>query len=178
MGAKEEDTASSLLRLLHTDFREHPRSAPEGRRSRATYPAAPVNLSVVDLIDASVREVADHTRAVNPDAGPLPERVEAVYDWYRENTRHTDEAQRQRGEAMVYRQQLEHAIAMGDVSVIPPHRCPACRTFGLMWKPELERALCTNRRCLTRDGMSRTWELAKLAYEHVAAEKMFRVRAT
>jgi hypothetical protein len=67
---------------------------------------------------------------------------------------------------------------MGDFKVIRPHRCPACRGFGLMWQGHKRRAVCTSRRCLTPEGLSNTWSLARLAYEHVAAEKSLRVRAT
>jgi hypothetical protein len=166
------------MRLLHNEFLQYPRTAPDGPRARTVTAGTPVNLAVVDHITAAVTEVAEHTRSVNPDAGPLPQDVADVYDWYRQHTAHADDTQRQRGETIVYRQRLEHAIAMGDDSVIPPHRCPACRTFGLRWRRELQRALCTNRRCLTRHGMSRTWTLARLAYEHVAVEKMSRECAT
>jgi hypothetical protein len=186
MGAQHDDTtATTSLRLLNRYFRERPTTSAEGHsyigsapRATATAPGLPYNATVTDLIDSSVAEVADHTRAVNPDAGPLPARLEAVYDWYREHTAHADEDQRRRGEAIVYRQQLEHAIAMGAFEVVRPHRCPACATFSLMWRQERQRALCTNQRCLGRDGMSRTWTLARLAYEHVAVEKTSRECAT
>jgi len=69
-------------------------------------------------------------------------------------------------------------VAMGDTAVIRPHRCPACNTMGLMWRDELQRVLCTNRRCVTKAGMSRTWSLARLAHEHVAVERYLHVRAT
>lgn len=186
MGAEQDDsTAKNGLRLLNRYFREHPTRSAEGHsyvssapRATATTPGIPYNTAVSDLIDASLREVADHAREINPDAGPLPAVVEDIYDWHRQNTQHADGMQRQRGEIIVYRQQLEHAIARGDTSVIPPHRCPGCNTFGLRWNAARQRALCTNRKCLTRDGMSQTWTLARLAYEHVAVEKMLRVRAT
>jgi hypothetical protein len=47
-----------------------------------------------------------------------------------------------------------------------------------MWQGHKRRAVCTSRRCLTPEGLSNTWSLARLAYEHVAAEKSLRVRAT
>ena len=187
MGAQNDDTttATTSLRLLNRYFRERPTTGADGHsyvssapRATTTSPGLPYNATVTELVDASVREVADHTRTVNPDAGPLPGRVEAVYDWYREHTHHADDTQRQRGETILYRQYLEHAIAMGDTAVIRPHRCPACNTMGLFWRDELQRVLCTNRRCLTKAGMSRTWSLARLAYEHVTSEKSLHVRAT
>lgn len=159
-------------------FREHPVTGPAGHsyissepRATSTSPGALVNLTVVDHIDASVREVVDYTREVAPDAEPLPKRVQDVYQWVVENTATASEAIQQRRDTIVYRQSLEHAIAMGDTKVIPPHRCPRCRTFGLMWQRPIQRAACTNVRCLTPDGMSSTWTLAKLAFEHVDAAK-------
>lgn len=183
----DDDTAASRLGALATHFRQYPVTGAEGHsyissapRTAATSPAAPVNLTVVDHITASLREVVDHTLATNPAPSPLPARVEAVYGWYVENTRHAPEAVQQRRDTVIYRQRLEHALAAGDRSVVRPHRCPACRTFGLFWRPELARAVCTNGECLTRDGLSQKWTLGKLAYEHIAAmsEKAVRDCAT
>lgn len=179
MGAQHnQDTATSRLRLLYENYREHPRTTPTGPRARSTVPGTPLNLATVDHIAASVKEVADYTREVAPDADPLPEAVLDVYRWCVENTAHAPDIVQQRRDAIVYRQQLEHAIAMGDVDVIRPHRCPGCDTYSLFWQAARARALCTNRRCTARDGSSRTWTLAKLAYEHVTAQKSVRVRAT
>lgn len=179
MGTRNDDTATSRLRVLSQDFREHLRTGPTNTRTATSVvPGTPVNLAVVDHIAASVREVVDDTLAVNPAPGPLPERIEAIYAWYVENTFNAEPAQAQRRDTIMHRQRLEHALRMGDASVIPPHRCPACRTFGLMWRASLQRALCTNGRCRGKDGMGNTWTLARLAYEHVAAEKTLRVRAT
>ena len=180
MGPAEDtaDTAASRLRLLYQDFREHPRTGPAGRSATPAHPGAPVNLAVVDHIAASVREIANEARAANPQADPLPDRVEAVYDWWRDNTRLAPEHVQQRRDIVIHRQYLEHAIAMGDVNVIPPHRCPGCGTFGVVWRNQIRRAVCLNVRCVTKDGMARTWSLGRLAYEHVAAEKMLRECAT
>jgi hypothetical protein len=106
--------------------------------------------------------------------------VDAAYAWYMDNTRNADSAQRQRRDTIIYRQRLEHAIAVGDTSVVRPHRCPACRCFSLFWKGEFGKAVCTNGDCLTRGGLSHKWDLAQLAYEHIAAmsEKAVRDCAT
>ncbi|WP_328545418.1 hypothetical protein [Streptomyces europaeiscabiei] len=184
-GDDTNDTASSRLRLLSEDFREYPVTGPAGHsyissepRATAVSPALPYRADVDEHIDRSVAEIVQHARSVNPDAGPLPDRVEAVYDWYREHTENAPAAQQQRRDTIVYRQRLEHAIAMGDTKVIRPHRCPGCRTFGLMWVEDAQRAVCTNSRCTTRGGLSSSWTLARLAYEHVAARNSLRVHAT
>lgn len=180
MGSTDDDTAAGQqLRLLTRYFRQHPVTGPEGHsyvssapRTARTVPAAPADLGMVDHIAASVAEVAAHTRGVNPDASPLPPVVEAVYDWYLKNTHHADDMQRQRGETIIYRQQLEHAIAMGDTSVVRPHRCPACGTLGLHWQHTAGKARCLNMNCARRNGgTSRAWSLARLAHEHVVSKK-------
>jgi hypothetical protein len=173
----DTDNAAQRLHQLHTYFREHPVTGPtEGRAGHVTAPA-PMNLGVLDHMTASVREVVDHTRSVNPAAGPLPQRVRDVYAWCHENLEHADEDDRQRLQVIEYRQYLEHAIRAGDTDVIPPHRCPECRTWGLMWLAPRQRALCTNRECVDQDGLTHTFDLARLAYEHVAAQQSKKISA-
>ena len=183
----DDDTASGRLSALLGQLRQRPVTGPEGHsyigsgpHTRPTESPALVDLSVVDHITACIREIADHTHQVNPGADPLPPRVEGAYTWYLDNTRNADAAQQQRRDTVIHRQRLEHAIAAGDRSVVRPHRCPACNTFGLMWPRGSDKAVCTNGDCLTKDGLSRKWTLAKLAYEHVAAtsEKAVRDCAT
>lgn len=178
MGNTED--AEGRLGTLMKDFLQHPVTGPVERGPASVTPGTPVNLTVVDHITAAVREVADHAREVNPAASPIPARVQAVYQWYLDNTADADAGQRQRRDTIVYKQSLEHALAMGDASVVRPHRCPACRTFGLFWRRELGKAVCTNGDCLTKDGLSRKWTPGRLAYEHVAAmsEKAVRDCAT
>lgn len=180
------DAATARLAHLAEHFRQHPVTSGEGHsyvsnqpRPTRTSPGAPVNLAIVDHISATVKELADYTHRVNTAADPLPKEIQDVYAWCVANTRHAPEVEQQRRDAIMYRQSLEHAIAAGDYSVIPPHRCPACRTFGLMWKAGAGRALCTNRRCVTKDGTSRMWSLARLAWAAIEEQKKLQqVRAT
>lgn len=180
MSTTDGETAAGRLAELYAHYRQHPVKSAAGHsyisaapRATASVPEALVNLEVVDHIQASLREVVGDTLAANPDAGPLPPRVEGAYRWYIENTRNAPEADQQRRDTVIYRQGLEHAIAMGNRKVVRPHRCPQCRTLGLMWPRtlEAERAVCTNRNCLDAEGMASTWTLAQLAYEHIAAQK-------
>jgi hypothetical protein len=190
MSTTEDDTAEQrFAELLHC-FRERPVTGPAGHsyissepRPTAVHPGAPIDLTVVDHITASVKELADYTREANPAAEPLPGHVEDVYAWCVENTQNTPEAAQQRRDTLIYRQKLEHAIAMGDhdsvSKAVRPIRCPACNTFSLFWRPQATNALCTNGRCLTKDGLSRRWSLARLATAHIEAQqKTLRVRAT
>jgi hypothetical protein len=186
-GNTDDDTAAGRLHTLATYYRQHRVTGPAGHsyissapRPTPADPAAPINVDIVDHIDACVREIVDETLAVNPDAGPLPPVVAGAYGWYLENTTAAPEYAQQRRDVIIYRQNLEHAIALGEYKVIRPHRCPQCRTFGLFWRRDAERAVCTNRRCLTPEGLSNKWTLAQLAYEHVTEtyEKAVRDCAT
>jgi hypothetical protein len=138
---------------------------------------------MLDYIDRSVAEVVQHTRTINPDAGPLPAQVADVYDWCRQHTEHAPDIDQQRIRALEIRHRLEHAVRAGDALVVRPLRCPlaagGCGTVGLLWQPRLWRAVCANVRCArTNHGTHREWKLAELAYEQAAIEKSLRDCAT
>ncbi|MEU5741991.1 hypothetical protein ABZ784_28865 [Streptomyces tendae] len=181
-----EDSATSRFRHLTAYMRERPVTGPEGHsyigntpRGTATHPGLPINVRVLEHIDRTVAEVVQYTRENNPAAEPVPENIQDVYRWCVENTVHAPEAEQQRRETLEYKHQLEHAVAAGDVAVIRPHRCPECRTFGLMWDSLKQRIACTNRKCVDQDGLSTTVEFARLAHLYVTARKNIRqVRAT
>lgn len=178
MGTEDGDTAAARLRQLHEHL-QHPVTGRAERAAPSPRPGAPVNLDVIDHISRCVTEVVEHTRAANPDAGPLPARVEAVYQWCRENTKYADGVVPQRTATIEYRHRLEHAVRAGDGKIVRPHRCPSCGTLGLHWQAAIQRAMCLNIHCAKRNGGThRTWTLAKLAHEHVAAETMLRDCAT
>lgn len=172
--SSDEDTAAQLLTQLHTFFVQHPVTGEHTRRAPTTNPTAPANLAVVDHITATVRELADFTRQANPEAEQLPERVQDAYRWCVENTLNSPEDIQQRRDTIVFRQRLEHAIAMGDHKAVRPIRCPQCRGLGLFWKPEHQRAVCTSSRCLNKDGLSNRWSLARLATAHIEAQQKTR----
>lgn len=175
----DTDTAAARLLEIHEYYREYPVTGPTVRSTPSATPGTPLNLATLDYVTATVQEVVQHTRAANPDAGPLPARVEAVYDWCREHTQHTDQATAQRLETLEYRHRLEHALRAGDDKVVRPHRCPACGTVGLHWQQADQRARCLNRHCARRNGgVSRSWSLARLAYEYVASKKHLKDCAT
>lgn len=178
-GTDETDTAAARFGHLLNYFKERPVTGPvEGHAASRSTPA-PMNLAVLDHIEASVAEVVQHTRDANPEAGPIPSRADAIYDWCREHTEHADETVRQRTATIEYRQYLEHAIQAGDVKVVRPHRCPSCGTVGLLWQRQTQRAVCINRHCARRNGgTSRSWTLASLAHEHVASKESLKECAT
>jgi len=164
-----DDTAAKRLAELQQHFREHPALRLEDGHSGRRSSSPPLRLATLDHIRACVQEVTDLCRDINPTAGPLPQRVQDVYDWCRANTECCEADQRLRREAIIYRQSMEHAILTGDHTVVRPHRCPACRTFGLMWVVPVRRAVCTNLYCTRKDGRPNSFTLARLAYECVAS---------
>ncbi|MFB7313029.1 hypothetical protein [Streptomyces sp. NPDC056192] len=179
MGLGHDDTTAQRLRLLQAEFVEHPRTGPgDGRSSRPTHASAPVNLGVVDRIRAAVYEVEHHTRSVAPAAGPAPAEADRVYDWAREHTAHLAPQVQQASEAINFRQGLEHAIAMGDTTVVRKHPCPGCGCWGLYWRQAAQRAVCVNRFCTDDNGMARTWTLAYLTHRHIASKESVVQRAT
>jgi hypothetical protein len=183
----DTDTATARLHQLAAYYRQHPVTGPEGHsytrfgsRTPAANPGLPFRPEIVEHIDAAVTEVVTHTRAVNPDAGPLPDHVAGVYEWARQHTEHAPDAERQARDTREIRHRLEHAVAAGDTSVVRPHRCPACQTLGgLFWDDRIQRARCVNRHCAKDNrGIHRTWTLARLASEQAAVEKTLRECAT
>jgi len=175
------DTAATLLRRLAVHYRQHPVTSGSGHsyissepRATATAPGIPVNLRVVDYIDDSVDEIEREVRAANPDAEQRPEELDRVYQWYVESTYNSPESVQQRRNTIVVRQAMESGIAMGDTTVVRPHRCPACRRLSLLWEARTSRALCTYTPCRDENGRARRWTLANLAYEYIAARKNIR----
>jgi len=175
----DDDTSAAAGRLgaLLTHLRQRPVTGPAGHsyipsgpHTHPVHSPALVDLGVVDHVNASVAELVDYAHDVAPDGEPLSEGAQNVYRWVVDRTSDAPAEVRQRRDTIIYRQSLEHAIAAGDVKVVRPHRCPACRTLGLFWRAEFGKAVCTNGRCLTKDGLSHKWSLARLAYEHIAEQ--------
>lgn len=185
----DTDTAAGRLHQLRL-FLQRPVTGPEGHsytpagcRTAPTAPPLPFDARVLEHIDTTVAEVVAYTRAVNPEAGPLPQHVTDTYAWARKQTEHAPAIEQQRRDTLEYRHRLEHAIAAGDNTVVRPHRCPSCGTIGLHWPQGVmdptAKATCVNVRCARRNkGVHQTWSLSELAYEHVAIEKSRQACAT
>jgi hypothetical protein len=175
---EDTDTPAARLRLLQEEF-VTPRRGGRAARSAPTATAiSPAALDVIDLMDASVDEVISHTRAVAPDAGPIPARRHDIYDWARAATPRLDPDRHHAREAMIYRQSLEHAIAMGDTKVVRTHPCRACGCVGLFWDRVTRKAVCVNQRCTSPKGLTNTWSLSDLAEDHIRRQETRKLRAT
>lgn len=191
MGIEDDSTAERRLRLLEREFTGPARHGPvpkaehtDAARSTPAQPSShgrsspPLNLGVIDHIGRSVAEIVQHTRALTPYTGPVPAEAAAVYAWCREQTRGLDDERRAVREAVIYRQGLEHSIAMGDPDVVCPHPCPGCGCWGLQWRRPEQVAVCLNRRCTDSDGMASTWTLAALAHAHIQRQRNLHASAT
>ena len=176
MGTDTGDTDGAASRLAHLQkhFREYPVTGPLEGHTTVVNPGAPLSLGTLDHIQASVHEIARHTYALNPQAGPIPAAAAAVYDWCHQHTEHADDIDRERGQVIEYRQYLEHTVRAGETKVIRRHPCPKCSTWGLMWIEADQRAVCTNTDCVDKDGFSHRFSLSRLATEHVANRKNLR----
>ncbi|MGS2592084.1 hypothetical protein [Streptomyces hebeiensis] len=173
-----DDTAASRLRTLAEHYIEPVRTGPAGRGVSSPEGRAPLNLGIINHMAACRAEVLEHAERDAPDAEPAPTLPDGIYAWWRNNTRHLDAEKRQARETVIYRQALEHAIAMGDYKVIRRHPCPACGCWGLFWRATARRAACSNLDCLDADGMTSTWGLSRLAHEHITRQKNAAERAT
>ncbi|MEU1078224.1 MULTISPECIES: hypothetical protein [unclassified Streptomyces] len=180
--AVEDDTAERRLRLLRQAYLGQAGSGSisqtRSRPSRPSHSSPPVNLGLVDHVRRCVTEVEAYTRAAVPDAGPVPSEAESVYSWSREVTSHLAPQRQQAREAVIYRQGLEHAVAMGQHEVVRPHPCPACGCWGLYWNTRRQKAVCVNRRCVDEHGRGRAWPLERLASEYMTRQKMLKDQAT
>lgn len=179
MGRDAAADASRALRLLnHPDLRHHPVHGPTERRSPSTTPAAPLNVGLVDYLARTVDELVTLTRDIAPDAGPLPERLEGLYDWCIEHTGNADADQQAHRDFLFEKQRLEHAVRLGEHNVVCEEPCPGCGRWGLMWDDEGSRARCTHGRCHTPEGLTSTWTLSRLATQKVWRTEIWRRNAT
>ena len=127
--AEDDSLAAHRLRLLREEFVSQSGCCgepPATRPSRPAHSNAPLNLGILDHIVRTRAEVEQHVRTEVPGAGPLPPEEEAIYAWAREMTAHLEPQRQQARDAVIYRQSLEHAVAMGNHDVVRPHPCPAC----------------------------------------------------
>lgn len=191
MGFGEDDTSERRLRLLQREFTQPARTGPvpkaqytDAARSSPAQTSShgrsnpPLNLGIIDHVDRCVAEVIRHARADAPDAGPVPAEAARVYDWWRASTPELADERLAVREAIIYRQGLEHAIAMGNIQVVRPHTCPRCGCWGVFWRRTDQVAVCVNTRCHDEHGMASTWTLAALAEHHIQAQKMLKSHAT
>lgn len=179
-----DDTTEQRLRLLKAEFTQHQQHGPDptGRTATRAEAPAPIDLGVLDYMAAAAAEIDQHMRTVDtPPSGevrPRPADPADRYEWWRDNTAHLDERRRAAREAIIYRQGLEHAIRMGDTTVIRKHPCPECGCWGLYWRENSGKAVCVNQFCVDDDGLAHTWPLAHLAQQHIARQESLRTRAT
>ena len=179
MGQDTAGAAAEAFRLLnHPALRQPPRTTPGERRTPTTTPGTPVDLGLLDYLSAHVDEIVTHTRAVTDSPTPIPRQRDGIYNWYLANTgTATDDQQRLR-DLRIELHRLEHAVRLGDHTVVCKEPCPRCGCWGLMWEPAAARALCSNRRCKTPAGLTSSWTLARLAAQKTQRTEIWRRNAT
>lgn len=179
MGRNTALDAASALRLLNSeDLRQHPRHGPTERRTASTTPGTPLNLGAIDYLAKTVAEIVGQTTTITPQPKPLPPRIEDLYEWSLDNTADADDTQRRHRDTMFEAHRLEHAVRLGEVDEVCKHPCPRCGCWGLMWDAAGNRALCSNRRCRTPDGLTSSWTLERLAAQKVRRTEIWRQSAT
>lgn len=179
MGEDAAGAAARALRLLTSpDMRHPPRTAPTERRAPSTTPRAPLDLGLIDYLTEHVSEIVTHTRKVTATPTPIPAQAADIYDWYVQNTGDAADDQRAYRDTLIERHRLEHAVRLGEYDVVCKEPCPRCGRWGVMWKPEIQRAMCTNRRCRTPQGLSSTWTLTRLAAQKIQRTEIWRRNAT
>ncbi|WP_282792952.1 hypothetical protein [Streptomyces sp. CC224B] len=144
----------------------------DGRSATRVHGAPPVNQTVLAHLAACDGEVAQFIERARQGAAPsegdeaTPGRAGA-YDRARHQAEQLGGDYQDYLDAMEWRHGVTAALLMGDVDVIGKERCPACRTFGLVWVSETRHASCVNRYCAV-DGRPRAWTIAQLAVERAA----------
>lgn len=175
MGPDAATSASRSLRLLsHPDLRHPPVNTPAERRTGSSTPGAPLNIGLLDYFTKTVDEVA----ACTPGASSPPAEPADLYEWCIEHTGDADEAQRLHRDTVFEKHRLEHAIRLGEYDEICKEPCPKCGCWGLMWDPAGKRAMCSNRRCRTPDGLTSRWTCAQLATQKIRRTEVWRRNAT
>ncbi|MGV9278129.1 hypothetical protein [Streptomyces griseosporeus] len=179
MGRDTAADAAQALRLLNRpEMRHHPATGPSERHTGSTTPGTPLNLAIVDYLTDHVGEIVDHMRNLTDGPVTVPDRVETIYERYVEATAGADEADRLHRDMLIERHRLEHAIRLGEHDEVCKEPCPRCGCWGLMWEHAAKKALCSNRRCRTPEGLASRWTLARLAAQKVQRTEIWRRTAT
>jgi hypothetical protein len=146
-----------------------PRSTAPSGHTRPPHAPAPIDLGILAHMTAARDELVAHARDAAPDAplAPVPRDAAAIYQWWADNTPYLDAAALRVGEAMVYRQGLEHALRAHDTTVIRREPCPSCGCYSLVWRGMEQRAVCVNDRDIDENGRYQRFTLARLAQQAV-----------
>ena len=180
MGRNAAVSATTALRLLNNpELRHQPATGPQLRRATSSTSGAPLNLGLVDYLDAHVNEVVTHVRSLpGHEKATLPAQPADLYDWYIEHTGTAPAAEQAHRDYITERHALEHAIALGEYNAVRPHPCPSCGSWGLFWDQRGNRARCSDVDCRTPDGLASTFTLARLAAQKAQRTENWRRSAT
>ncbi|MFJ6608147.1 hypothetical protein [Streptomyces lydicus] len=173
MGDLESAAAAGMRHLREELTAMKPRAI--GNRPRATrvHGDTPCDLDLVDHLASTRTDLIETTRlllagetAPAPDL-QVPAVDEGIFQWAADATAHLGETKRRAVEAVAYSKLLEQRILTGDRRAVRRERCPACRCFSLLWKSDLERAVCIQDECRDELGRAHQWEIKQIAHHHV-----------
>jgi hypothetical protein len=170
-------TASGRMKIVHDNFLTRGRPPiGTGRHATATEAPAPLDLDILDYIEAKTAETIAFTHQVAPDADRAPREPSEVPRWAVEATATAGPYEQQARDALLYKQALESALLMGEKWRIRRHPCPRCETWALFITGG--RIVCAHTRCTGDDGLASTWTTAQIAHAHVANSNHFQQNAT
>jgi hypothetical protein len=163
------DLAARAAQQLTASQARLPGSVMRPGAPRPTAPRGAIHDGILDHMVTAQSELVEHARAVPSGqmTRPAPRETAALYRWLGEHTPFLDEGARLAGEAMMYRQHMEHRLRAGDVAAVRQERCLTCQCFSLHWAGTLEAAVCMNMRCAGADGRPSRFTLQQLAAKAV-----------
>ena len=176
MGDQESAAAAGMRHLREELTAMRPRVIGNQPRATRVHGQAPCDIDLLDHLTATRADLIETTRLLlagetvsPPTPIPAPPVDEGIFQWAADATAHLAHEKQQVREAIAYSKVLEQKVLTGDRRVVRTHRCPACRCFSLLWKHDLERAVCIQDECRDELGRASQWELRQLAHHHVTS---------
>ncbi|HEY5834942.1 hypothetical protein [Streptomyces sp.] len=166
--------AANVRHLADTQTRPRTGSVLVPGRTRRANPGSLIDPGILDHMVASHAELVEHTRANTDMTPPVPPEHAAVYSWWAQQAPQLSEGARRAGEAIVYRQALEHALRADDITAIRRERCPSCDCLSLRWVAAMRAAVCMNTKYDSDErARPRRFNLQQIA-EKAVEDLMFR----
>jgi hypothetical protein len=169
MADEPHDTAAAdLYAVLDTPDMRAPRKGGRGyaraNLGRVAEPEAPVDLDLVDYLDARAAELRAFA-SLRRIIGPLPPPPTSGADTYTWARHAVPEGEQTVLDAIEWRHQAEHRLRLDDTdqAMIRQQPCPGCGCWGLVWDRYAETVRCVNRRCTDDDGVPVAWTLQQVA---------------
>ncbi|MFI7096792.1 hypothetical protein [Streptomyces lydicus] len=171
----DQEAAAAGMRHLRSELTAmRPRAI--GNRPQATrvHGQPPCDIDLLDHLISTRADLIETTRLLlagetspPPTPIPTPPVDEGIFQWAADATAHLAAEKQLVREAVAYSKHLQQKVLTGDRRAVRRERCPACQCFSLLWKNDLERAVCIQDECRDELGRAHQWELRQLAHHHV-----------